>query len=507
MKSFYARSLTALLAMIGAADVAMAQGFGSGSLLPIPSSDQNEVRQVGYTRYASRNRNNEDMPAPGVGEASPMGVDVGPVGSSYAPAESYQSGNGYAMPPVAAPMHVQSAPCASQPMVVSAPSSYIPADDSCNQYVGGGYGGPAWFVSAGGLVLNRSSQGLVPFSYDATTLKTILSNRDVEHNYAGGFFITAGRIIGCGNAAIGATYWGVYPQDSMIQVNAPAGGIRSPIRHDQLTYPMPPAPGGYRPADEYYRGTFNYLSRHSVYNNVEVNLYSNPAAWGFMGAAGMGGAGGFGGGFGGGCGDSCGDSCADSCGSVCGSCGPRLQCGWLAGFRYFNFNETYQFVGNNLDPMPMPSSNNNVTHTLDYKNNLYGFQMGGIGNLALNQCWSVFGIGKAGVFNNNIDGYQRVFGPPGDAFITNGDYAGTPVSYRSSRNGLAAMGELDLGFRYQHSCRLGVFAGYRVIGVAGVATPAGNVPYTFNDPRDQRRINSHDSLLLHGFFAGGTFCF
>lgn len=498
MKSFYARSLTAILAMVGVADLAMAQDFGSGSLLPIPSSTQDEIRTVGYTRYASRNRVDEDsLPRPA--DPVPEDVDVGPVGSSYSP--------GYATPPMVSPSQMapsaihssggyssggscQSGNCGPTP-----PSSYIPSEESCcgPNYLAG-YSGCSWFVQAGALLMGRSDQGRVPFSYDNTYLTTLMTSHDVNQKWSGGFQITAGRIIGCGNAAIGGTYWGIYPQDSMITYYAPATGIGTPIRYDQLLYPHPV--NGPTAVNNYYNNgaTFHYLSRSSTYNNVEVNLYSNPAAWGFMGS---------------GCSSGCNgcDPCGSSCGSGCGvGCGPRLSCGWLAGFRYFNFNEAYSFTSNNLDPNFMPSSPNQITHTLDYKNNLYGFQMGGIGNVNVNQCWSVFGIGKAGVFNNHIDGYQRVYGTGGDAYVANGNYAGTDINFRNSRNAFATMGELDLGVRYQH-CRWNLFGGYRVVGFTGMATPAGNVPYTFNDPRDLQRINSSDTLVLHGFFGGGSFCF
>jgi hypothetical protein len=505
MKLFYARSLMAILATVGVADLAVAQDFGSGSLLPIPSSTNDEVRTVGYTRYAARNRMDEDsLPRPA--EPAPMeDNDVGPVGSSYSPAPAY------ATPPMVSPNQMAPSHSAGHPSVgyssggsceggncgPSAPSSYIPSEESCGPNYLAGYTGCNWFVQAGGLIMGRSDQGRVPFTYDNTYLTTLMTSHDVNQKWSGGFQITAGRIIGCGNAAIGATYWGLYPQDSMITYYAPATGLRSPIHYDHLLYPHPV--NGPTNVGNYYTGAnFHYLSRSSTYNNVEVNLYSNPAAWGFMG-----------GGCGTGCGSLCNscDPCGSSCGSSCGmGCGPRLQCGWLAGFRYFNFNEAYSFTSNNLDPNFMPSSPNQITHILDYKNNLYGFQMGGIGNVCLGQHWSAFGIGKAGVFNNHIDGYQRVYGTGGDAYVAAGNYAGTNVAYRNSRNGFATMGELDLGVRYQ-CCRWNLFGGYRVVGFTGMATPAGNVPYTFNDPRDQQRINSNDTLVLHGFFAGGSFCF
>ena len=75
----------------------------------------------------------------------------------------------------------------------------------------------------------------------------------------------------------------------------------------------------------------------------------------------------------------------------------------------------------------------------------------------------------------------------------------------ATRNALAGIGQIDLGLRYNLNCRWSFNGGYRVVGIAGLATSDGQIAETFADPRMAAVIKADQSVLLHGGFFGGTY--
>ena len=128
----------------------------------------------------------------------------------------------------------------------------------------------------------------------------------------------------------------------------------------------------------------------------------------------------------------------------------------------------------------------------------------------INRCigckWSLYGVGKVGVYANSSSMSQCVYGPSAVATVNTGVYDGEEFNVRSSDTTLAMLGQLDLGVRYQICCRWSVQAGYRVVGASGVALTSQNIARDFSDLNAVADYDHCGMLLLHGGYAGATFC-
>jgi hypothetical protein len=229
------------------------------------------------------------------------------------------------------------------------------------------------------------------------------------------------------------------------------------------------------------------IARQS-YHNFEANLLGQCYGNGFIGymqgcqngACGMGG-----------------------CGAGnCGSCGPRWGCGWMMGIRYFEFNNGFSFNADGVDEVWNDDVNELCFH-VNLDNRLWGFQVGGGWNWNVFDCFQLYGLAKAGIYNNSIEQNMRLHGAGGVGQF--GD--GTAISVNNSTDRLALIGQLDLGGRWQFSRHFSVNAGYRIMGASGVALYEHNIPTDFNDSYYARRIESDGTLLLHGAYVGGEFRF
>ncbi len=140
-------------------------------------------------------------------------------------------------------------------------------------------------------------------------------------------------------------------------------------------------------------------------------------------------------------------------------------------------------------------------------NDLLGFQLGGELDFRFAKCWSVFVNGKAGVYGNHATNEQSVYGSEGYATINNGAYTGDDYYINSETYDLAMLAQLDLGVKWQVSSHWAITAGYRVVGVSGVALYADQLPADFSNLDVIRDINTNGSLLLYGGFAGAEFSF
>jgi len=461
MKSFSARSVWAMLGLLGLVQpLAAAESFGSASLLPMPSTQQvvPSYHPIAPTSYGV----NQEEISPS--DQAPVPAFSGPPTPELSP--DYKN---------AMKQSWDGAGC---------------ADGACGD-VACGRACPRFFVYAGGLVLGRANQGDHALTQEAPgSYNTILSTNDANQDWAGGFEARAGWIMpNCCNA-IEIGYWGLFPEDQVDYVNADNyTGIRPAlgVNHDQVWYD-----DGQGTNQSVYdwmstaTGT-HYITRSFDFHSVEANFLGNTYAWGVV---------------------PYGASCGGCNGCVpCGGCGPsRWQFGWLAGFRYFQFNESLWLQSDYNDTMIGDSGDyDELTHYINTDNTLLGFQMGGQGAWYLNHCWSIYGGGRFGVFNNHIEASQYISGLGGDAYINAGGYAGEDFRFDSDKDALAGLGQIDLGLRYQAGCHWSVTGGYRVVGIAGVATSPSQIPDNFADPRYVQNIDADDSVILHGAYLGAQF--
>lgn len=352
-----------------------------------------------------------------------------------------------------------------------------------------------WFFGAGALFFNRVDDHDVRLTYDSNMpTPDYLSTDDARIGLMPGFEITGGRYFHCGQYAIAGTYWGLFPGSEEVSVMPPVGGNFRPNMPGMQDLDMP----GQSVYDWYDGAAEHRLIRNSEVHNVEVNLL----------------------GFGIGCasraGLSCPNPCATGCNSGCAPCnacvgGPtgmyvpapcsRLSLTWLAGFRYFRFQDYMQYASSEGN---MTFDANDLYYTNNVSNDLFGFQIGGFGNYCLTNCISVYSGVKMGVYGNHMN-YDTSIGTGSGTYAvidSPNAYDGMPYNYMVSDNDVALLGEWDLGLGYRVNQCWSIRTGYRVVAASGVATAVGQIPYDYINVGHLTDINNNDALILHGAYVG-----
>jgi hypothetical protein len=174
---------------------------------------------------------------------------------------------------------------------------------------------------------------------------------------------------------------------------------------------------------------------------------------------------------------------------------PSSRVTMLAGFRWLNLHE--KLVGA-LDPPTVrtepPFWNGTTT------NNLYGFQIGADGKLFERGRFSIDGLVKAGIFDNDAEQTTAV------SVIAKQVRTGS-----ASTNHAAFVGETGLQCKYQLTKRLLLRAGYEVIWLQGVALAPGQVQETYITllPMAVQAlgVNCNSGVFYHGATAGLEYSF
>ena len=206
------------------------------------------------------------------------------------------------------------------------------------------------------------------------------------------------------------------------------------------------------------------------------------------------------------CGPVC-DPCdpCNPCGGCQTGCGPRRFSGsFIGGFRYLSFSESFAF-SSILDPNGV--SNQDITYGIHVRNFLFGPQFGGSLEYQCSQRCSVFGGLKFGLYFNHIEHQQRIGGSDDTATLNTGPFAGTEYDFISEKDDLSTMVESNVGIAYQFLPNWRAVAGYRVIGISGLALAPGQIPLTPSFVPSILLVNSSDALILHGGFAGVEFAY
>jgi hypothetical protein len=355
--------------------------------------------------------------------------------------------------------------------------------DSCTSGVGSPCGGACCghgcYVFANALVMSALKPGGFVTSVDEFDGYQRLNfcNQEFGKLWAGGFEIGAGWCLGggcgcCNNTAIEMVYWGVFPSTQTIRARE---NVTSTIDFGDLDY------DGLNANFFFTDSRTQQVAWGYNFNSVEVNLVGNSWCGGPFG---------------------CG-----MCGGCCGNGGSPWGFGYIAGFRYINFSDQFLFSSD-------PSGNyiNGDPEELNYAvactNNLYGFQLGAGLSYCVTDRFTAYCISKYGVYGNSVTALQKVYGGFGTATILNGPNTNEDFDVRTApRATLGLAGQFDLGGRWSVTDNWSVNFGYRVLGLAGVATTDVNIRNNnFHDVDGIAAVQRNGSFLLHGAFAGATFC-
>ncbi len=389
-----------------------------------------------------------------------------------------------------------------------------------------------WFFGVYGLYMSRDNPGYeklavlvdspAAYPYYPTEADTFLSTSDVNPDFRWGaeirFGSTFGQAVGhdaCGQGggcdlgcqtacgpqpyAWEVVYWGLADDNqsaTRIDALADSDRIYSSLNFAGLEYDRDGVAGGtfaYRPLNEYadyqlpiadpagdptaprvlgVRVRSNFRAQ-----NLELNFIRFPLA---------------------------------GCAPV--GCGPpRFSLNGSCGVRYYKMDEDLQVAWMFTDPAvagdpaaytSFPTDDdNNFFYDVSTDNELVGFQLGSNMNWLIGSKWSAFCDTQFGVYGNNITNLHRVWsGGGGDIRFTNG--ADGLANVRSRKTDVAFLGEARLGVGYQVGCNVRWTTAYRVMAISGVALSASQLPNNFANAGYVGRIDSNDSLVLHGLQTG-----
>ncbi len=421
--------------------------------------------------------------------------------------------------------------CGPAPM--AAPYGYFPGVQS---HGGGLFRGMAasakpWFFGGGVLLFNRVDDRDIPLSFfDADYASDVLSTRDARHGTAPGFEATVGRYFNCGRNAIAATYWGVFPDDEeALRAGAAAGNYRSRLPFGFVTLPDNPTTVAVDPYDAYdwYDAAWTHaLQRSSEYHNLEVNLlgfgvggaarnfnrctsgtlfsgkHGKRSGCGYCGGAGCGS-----------CGSACGTSryATGPCGLTAPPCGSRLNLTWIAGLRYFRFEDNLTFASSLQDSV-INRATDDLYYDVNTTNDLVGFQLGSRADYCLGKRINMYGTAKVGIYGNRSTLYSRIATEFQTAYLND---TRTPVNpnnnqaylFDESKTQVAFLSELGSGVGVRISPKWTATVGYRAVIASGVATAPDNVRTAFANYEDIRDFDNHGTLILHGVNIGALYNF
>lgn len=317
-----------------------------------------------------------------------------------------------------------------------------------------------WVLGVNALMMNRDFDDDFAFGFDAANPTNIQRSSDADNGYTGGLETVLSRRNSFGRGWE-ARYFGIYSDGT----EAVLGGTpqTSIAGLAQLS-----DSGTFTPLST----TFNNADVHSLTRNYDIhdaefNLLRN---------------------------------------GNCFSTPLRNRPGtieWLSGFRFFRFDEGLDYVAiSATDPVARSAFNSSVT------NNLFGLQIGNRIELQSFNRMS-FSVGsKVGLFNNRAETGLIATNQDQTGFfsrpnINTGAATGTSFDLGDEKkDGLAVLGELDLGAIWQFHRRARARIGYRIIGVNGVANADQNIPTDFSDPTALGFANDDGDLVIGGGYAG-----
>jgi hypothetical protein len=299
---------------------------------------------------------------------------------------------------------------------------------------------------------DKANQVLTTYQTDAFP-NHLMWLTDAEEGWRNGFEARLGRRFGaCGEWAVEADYWRIDSLDASASASVDGGTVSTPFLVGDIEF------GGVNGSVLFNGASVHRIQRHDEFENFEFNLIHAPLVLG-------------------------------------GGCCP-LEVQWLAGFRWFRFDERLVFESEN------PNGQTAFLGDRIY-NYLYGGQVGLDAGVRLGCRVRVFAAVKLGLYENHI---QNTFdAQSGDGVHANpiagsGVAGAFPVSAAEDR--LAALAQWDAGVQCQICPYLYAFAGYRLLAVTGLGLADHQfLTRTVNIPEYQT-IKSNGELFLHGAYAG-----
>jgi hypothetical protein len=304
-----------------------------------------------------------------------------------------------------------------------------------------------WFASFGGLVMTRdvpNNKGLAFVNTEPAL--SVLNTEEAGFDWVGGWEGRIGRSIGQ-QWAVEAVYWGLQPMDTEISARG-ADNLNSRLDFGTQAF------DGTLMSTYFNDSREQRIHRVDEFHNVEFNLLQSALA-------------------------------VDPAG--------RFGMTFFSGARYFYYREDFDYMGVMAgaeffqnDPTTFAG------YHIKARNRLIGWQIGARGTMYVGNKFRLYATPRFGLFANNISQYQELC---------------MVIYQHSNKLDVAVLGQIDLGMSYQLFRCCSVYAGYRAMGIAGVANADDNIPFSFMSQPDMAQINSSGSIILHGGQFGVQFQF
>ncbi len=335
-------------------------------------------------------------------------------------------------------------------------------------FAGGSCCTPLWYVRGGGLIMGRNEANNVWTSFEAdNNANQLMRFRDAHSHWQGGWEISLGRYLCCYSWAVEATYWGMVNMEGNHSITHP-DGVSTPFDFTDVVYADPAIIG--LPVELFDGAVEHRVHRENNYHSAELNFIHRPLPSGCE----------------------------------------TLHANWMAGFRYFRFDEELMLASRDHAGAWGADLTREGYLSDRVENNLYGFQLGFNLDYALGCNLSLFCTPKVGIYNNHV--WQRFEAYRGDGAVFGPNPAppvGDPVagSYpvTSQTDDLAFMTQIDLGVNWQFARCWEASIGYRVLIATGVALADNQFPHYVVDIPEIADIDTNGDLILHGGFASLTY--
>lgn len=392
---------------------------------------------AGYTRYAQ----DEPTPANPLPDLAPPAQEVAPSPSSVydpQPAADYPGQSEWMDP------------AALDPTATSGCGVDGTCDDGCS------YPdvccSPRWYAGLGAIYMTRDNPNAVWTSYDLNNpTSAVMSSRDADPDWRWGFEIRAGRRF-CNNWGLEASYWYLDPLEGDRTITCVGDTAATPINLTGVTL-------GGLPVSTFFDNALQHrVYRRDEFQNLEVNFINGP---------------------------------------LLTPCSGRFGLSWLAGVRFFRFDERFLFAGTAAGFEFGQDPTQEAYYAVDVTNNLIGFQLGGRADWYLGNRVRAFAIPKVGIYANHIQHVSELYRGDG--------VRGFNIS--SNTNDVSMLAELNLGVDVRITERLSAYGGYRAIGVSGVALSDNQIPPFLADSAGIAAIDSNGSLIVHGAMFGLNYAF
>jgi len=309
---------------------------------------------------------------------------------------------------------------------------------------------PRWFASTSGLVMTRTLPSGVPVSLGPGG-GVALTTADASANWPGGVDLRLGGWLGPQQRhGVEAIYWGLYNIGTAAE--AGGGGLNAiPALAGSITVAGTPATNFFTNASE------QQIARNDLVNDVEINwLYSVGRHPELLDED------------------------------------HRLSWLWLAGFRFFQLEDTLtlQSPFDSGNPLSLAVTSNNL---------LFGGQVGSrldwrfAPRLRLAAVPKIMLAGNA-VTNTSVMATES--GTPA-AFAS-----GAPVNVRTTGSSFAYLGSVDGLIAWDVTTRWSLWIGYRVVGVGNIMQSDAIWPTTITSPDSLTAIDTGGETVIHGGFAG-----